>query len=344
MPDNFLATDAQGSYLTFRSTESGGIHTPHRIIESVLNPIQITGPVVLGAGSAIVGAVDFNTGLLAGTEHIGSVTIDTSLPAGANTIGTVLYGNSSNTTATGTLTALNNTVEISCEGAGMVGVDLTGTSVQTVVFEATVDNTNWFPVNALGSAGTSIASISAFPSRAAFLMPAGYRKVRVRTSAFTSGSVTATLTANSATNVVTLGTSGATIGNVGIVAGSALMGLVNLAPRTTGGCLMHHVVSAASNNAAVIKGSAGQIYSVHATNHTASWKFVKFYNKATAPTVGTDTPVMVLGVPPNGFAEMEEVHGAACAAGIGIAIVTGAANSDNTAVALNDVIVSTRYT
>ena len=39
--------------------------------------------------------------------------------------------------------------------------------------------------------------------------------------------------------------------------------------------------------------------SVDAVNTTASNKYLKLYNKATAPTVGTDTPFKTYLIPPN---------------------------------------------
>jgi hypothetical protein len=53
-------------------------------------------------------------------------------------------------------------------------------------------------------------------------------------------------------------------------------------------------VTTASTNAAVVKASAGTLYEVTVSNATATATFVKLYNKATAPTVGTDVPVLTI--------------------------------------------------
>ncbi len=352
LADNFLATDAQGSTITFRSTESGGIHTPHRIIDSITDPVSITGAIELAAGSAIIGAVDFNTGLLSGNEHIGAVEIDQPLPVGANVIGETITRNTLNTTASGTIDAVNENVEIACDGAGMVGVELLGTSVQTVVYEATIDGTTWFAVNALVSTGTSISQSTTFPTRAAFLLPAAYKKVRVRTSAYTSGSIVATLTANSATNIVTLGTSGATIGALAagsavigaLAAGSNLIGQVNVAPRTTGGCTMYHRKATGDTNLVSIKGSAGQIYGLHVVNRAGAERFVKLYNKASAPVLLSDVPVIVIPLRAGETAVISEINGMAFSAGIAMAITGGIGDTDTTALTANDVVLNLRYT
>jgi hypothetical protein len=103
--------------------------------------------------------------------------------------------------------------------------------------------------------------------------------------------------------------------------------------------------SAATNNAAVIKASAGTLWSVVAYNANAAARYVKFYNKATAPTVGTDVPVVVVAIPATSTLKIDGgSNGLRFATGIGIAIVTGAADSDNTAVAANDIKVATTFT
>jgi hypothetical protein len=57
------------------------------------------------------------------------------------------------------------------------------------------------------------------------------------------------------------------------------------------------VSSAATNNATNIKGSAGDVFLIQGFNATAGVKYLKLYNKATAPTVGTDTPFVTFALP-----------------------------------------------
>lgn len=106
---------------------------------------------------------------------------------------------------------------------------------------------------------------------------------------------------------------------------------------TQTGSSMTKVVSAATTNATVVKASAGRVFGFHFTNTGAAVRFVKFYNKATAPTVGTDTPVMVVGIPSGQSIRRDMLPPAAFATGIGIAIVTGAADADATAVGADEV-------
>ena len=118
-------------------------------------------------------------------------------------------------------------------------------------------------------------------------------------------------------------------------------------PYTSGGLSISHTKSAANTTGIVVKGSAGQVYGFICTNTNASARYVKFYNKATAATVGTDTPVFVLMIPGNangaGMVAAEFTSGIAFATGISIGITTGVADSDTGAPAANEIIANVFY-
>ena len=83
----------------------------------------------------------------------------------------------------------------------------------------------------------------------------------------------------------------------------------------------------------------------YATNEGASYAYVKLYNKATAPTVGTDVPEMIIPIPPAAagvpgvYALPMGFHGFRFALGLGIAITRNAVFSDTAAVGVNEVKV-----
>lgn len=105
-----------------------------------------------------------------------------------------------------------------------------------------------------------------------------------------------------------------------------------------------NVNSAASTNATVVKASAGTLYSVTVSNTGAAARYVKFYNKATAPTVGTDTPVFTIQVAAGATLNIPfGVTGHRFATGIGLAITANAADSDTTAVGAGEVKVASAY-
>lgn len=125
--------------------------------------------------------------------------------------------------------------------------------------------------------------------------------------------------------------------------GDQIVSLGNPTPVTSGGTSSYHKVAAATNNADSIKGSVGQLYGVHVYNNKATPVYVKFYDKATAPNPAADTPLLTVGVQAGTERDLSWAFGKAFALGIGIAIVTGITDTDNTAVALSDCVVDVDY-
>lgn len=105
----------------------------------------------------------------------------------------------------------------------------------------------------------------------------------------------------------------------------------------------YHVISAASTNAASIKASAAQVTGWALTNTSAAMKYVKLYNKAASPTVGTDVPRITFGIPPTSAANIVWEPPLAFETGLAIAITGGVADSDATAVAASDVAAQIFY-
>ena len=103
---------------------------------------------------------------------------------------------------------------------------------------------------------------------------------------------------------------------------------------------IYHKISAASTNADTVKASAGLVTGYFLVNTAAAFSYVKLYDKASNPTVGSDTPLCVFGIPAASSANVNLSLPLAFATGIAIAIVTGIADSDSTAVAANDVAVT----
>ena len=93
-------------------------------------------------------------------------------------------------------------------------------------------------------------------------------------------------------------------------------------------------LSAASNNATVVYGRSSLLNMVHVENTTATIYYVKFYNKATAPTCGTDVPVLTIPAPASATGGAPVVlapaQGMKFGLGVGFCIVAGIADNDNT--------------
>ena len=104
-----------------------------------------------------------------------------------------------------------------------------------------------------------------------------------------------------------------------------------------------NINSAATTNATSVKASAGTVYSVTASNINAAIRYLKFYNKASAPTVGTDVPVITIPIPAGGAINIPfGTTGHRFATAL-LLITTGAADSDTGAVAANEIKVATAY-
>lgn len=117
-------------------------------------------------------------------------------------------------------------------------------------------------------------------------------------------------------------------------------------PVTSGGLSTSVTISAASTNATSVKASAGQLYAVQVFNTNAAARYLKLYNKASAPTVGTDTPVKVITIPGNtagGGVAVEFSKGVTFGTGLAFALTTGAPHTDTGAVAANEIVVNLDY-
>ena len=115
-------------------------------------------------------------------------------------------------------------------------------------------------------------------------------------------------------------------------------------PGTSGGLTTVRDIDLDEASAANIKGSAGQVYGWYIVNtHATAWRYVKLYNKATGPTVGSDTPLITFGIPPAGGANEMSTHGIVFDTGIGWAATTGVADNDTGAPGANEVVATLFY-
>lgn len=107
----------------------------------------------------------------------------------------------------------------------------------------------------------------------------------------------------------------------------------------------HRAISTASTNATSVKGSQGTVNSIMLANsHATLPRFFKLFNKATAPTVNTDTPTHTFAIPPLGNVIVPILPGfIPFATGIAYCIVDIMADTGQAAIAANEVTVSMGY-
>lgn len=146
--------------------------------------------------------------------------------------------------------------------------------------------------------------------------------------------------------------SGVDIGDVDVTsisAGSNLIGDVGISgARTSGGTTLYKNLDV-DETEDQIKGTAGQLYWIHAVNLSAAVLFLKFYNATAASvTVGTTVPDLTFPIPTQGDTNgagftLSIPNGIAFGTAITIACTTGIADNNAGAPAANVCVVNLGY-
>ena len=117
---------------------------------------------------------------------------------------------------------------------------------------------------------------------------------------------------------------------------------VTVASSASGGDTVYHLVSAASTNLTNIKASAGKVTGWYIYNSNASARKIAFHNTAGTPTAGASVYYSLV-IPGLSAANVSFPDGIDFSTGIAISTVTGLADNDTVAVALNDLIINIYY-
>lgn len=215
---------------------------------------------------------------------------------------------------------------INCSHWNSVIVQLTGAWVGTLAVQFSNDGVNWSAAGTIASSGS--ANGSTISTNGIATVPVLGKYVRLQCTVYTSGTIVANL-AGTAADTAFLGTQS-----------------VQVSPNIYSGAgTFHHLISSATTNATSAKASAGVTNSITLSNNGAAVAYVKFYDKASAPTVGTDTPVITALVPINGTITINCGYcGIRFPTGIAYAITGGMAVADTTAVGAAQVSVAINYT
>ncbi len=205
----------------------------------------------------------------------------------------------------------------------------------TVAYEVSNDGLTWSAVTGstpLWTAASAGNNPSTSTTAAMLVFPVFARFFRARVSTYGSGTVAAVAVFRQDARPITTM-------NVGLIATTAAIGDVGLQLRATatGAATIHHVIAAATTNAAVVKAAAGRLVGWCLGNAAAAWRYVKLHNIGSAPTAGTGV-VLTIAIPPNGLAQHDIPAGIGFSTGIGRTIVSGFADADATAVTAGDVV------
>lgn len=126
---------------------------------------------------------------------------------------------------------------------------------------------------------------------------------------------------------------------------AAVTTTTNIPSTAQGSSTNAQYISAATTNATSVKTSVGTINHLTISNNGATGRYFKLYNKASAPTVGTDTPVHTIFVPPNSTVIFPcWPFWLRLATGIAFAVTWGIAVADTTVIVANEIVVNISYT
>ena len=106
----------------------------------------------------------------------------------------------------------------------------------------------------------------------------------------------------------------------------------------------HRANSAATTNATSVKPSGVRVVGGVFSNVNVAARYLKLYDKAAAPVVGTDVPVLTVPLPATGQVSLAlGQFGLDFANGLAYAITGAAADADATAIGAGDVKVNLSY-
>lgn len=113
--------------------------------------------------------------------------------------------------------------------------------------------------------------------------------------------------------------------------------------RKVGPWTNYRLLSSNTTNATAVKSKEGIIGGWNVTNTNAAARYLKLYDKASAPSE-TDTPIATITLPPSVPVNVVSDEGLyVCANGIGFRTTTGAADNDTNAVAANEIVLNLFY-
>lgn len=273
---------------------------------------------------------------LASDTAAGSITTQNLVPAGAATAGSA--------------------VEIVLNGAASLAVQTTGTFTGALSLQATTDGAVWVTVGGTPflnvNTGGYLAAITSALQSVFQADVGGFTKARITALAAVTGSAAVTLRSAANPSMIALdaslpaGTNA--IGSVTVASGtvttvSTVTSVAASTPAVTT-TTAATLSSAATTNATSVKASAGNLYSVTASNVGAAAAFLKVFNLATAPTVGTSVPFLTIPIAPSGVANITfGTQGIRMSAGIAFAITNLVADADTTAIAAAQVKIAIAY-
>lgn len=236
----------------------------------------------------------------------------------------------------------NSAVEISCSGLSTVTIQTVGTYTGALSPQFTVDGTTWITVTSLALLKTDGVYSATIPTAIQGIFAidvSGYKKFRMTALAAVTGSVTLTLNGSTSTGLLGIDNPlPAGTNSIGAVTATMTSTTLSAPAAAITGVTIAKVLSAATSNSTLVLTGVRRVVGWNLFNTTITYKYFRFYNKATAPTVGTDSPLFVIGIPPNNRSEASGALPIPFTLGLGYGITGASPDLDNTSTAVGDVV------
>ena len=227
------------------------------------------------------------------------------------------------------VTAVNDDLIASLDVANykFISFQLTGTWVGTVSFQGSNDGGTFYPIVTSNPSGGLANGETSTTENRLIKIPTIYKYVRVRATAYTSGIIEGVAYGHRDEN-----SSGliAAIGPVTLNAETTKkIGNVGIAAEGTPS--YQKFISATGVNATSVKTSSAKMTILHIVNGAATLRYFKLYDKASAPVVGTDVPLITITLSPAAASSFAlPLSGIDFANGLAFASTLGVADSDST--------------
>lgn len=320
------------------------------IAASLAGTLTVGSHAVTNAGTF---AVQVSSALPAGTNAIGKLAANSGVDIGdvdvtsvpADPFGT----NADAASATGSISAKLRFI-------AATGIPITGT---VTVGSHAVTNAGTFAVQAAQSGTWTVQPGNTANTTAWLVTGTGGTFPATQSGTWNIGTVTTLTTCSTVTsltqfngNAIATNTGNASSGTLRVVLATDQPALTTPMPHspaasTTGGATPYKYIIAAGTNqdSQSVKASAGTLYSIAAFSVVASVRYLKLYDKNSAPT-SADTPIHVFAIPGNtaGAGLVESIPtGLAFSNGIAFRVTTGIADNDANAASANDGVINLGY-
>lgn len=121
--------------------------------------------------------------------------------------------------------------------------------------------------------------------------------------------------------------------------------VVGLTPQSGGGLSIYRNLNL-NTTGQLVRNGAANLYAIHIYNNAGQVRYIKLFDKGTAPVLNTDTPVMTLAVAGSGTVNVINLSvplGINFNNGIGIGASSGPADQNTGTVNANDIICDLFY-